>query len=654
MADELGEGTSEDILLVSAPGAVGKSTLAREIVARTRAVLIDLAKADAVGAATVTGGLAWAGLFDSFRDGDVALLIDGLDEARIRVTQESFVAFLQDIHRLAGPERRPIALFGRTSAIEGAWLHFAEMGVEPPVLEIQFHERDTALEFATRQVAAFRQEQQENVLAAADADQRAATLILDKLGGQVDSEEAKRFVGYAPVLIAVSRRIAKESNPMALVQVLERGVDAMSLIGIVDEILDREQSKLNPLEFSDPGLQERLYGKKEQVDRLISAVYGIDHVPDLPEMSHQDAETYRTALDNWVPDHPFTDGSGKRPSSEVFGGFFAAEALKREWSAASVRANELRSAKVNPFMWRFRLPDLRWSVDGDREPDSAGAEVVADSVPMVDLGLIFASLQAQLPRSESAHLFIDAETDLVSHPGDSADVEISWHFDGRARSLRVSSDCGGTIYFGSRVSGVNISGNEMEVVMSGTDITLAAPVEIDVRRIKAGAAGIIVEGPSRHDKGAVSPTVRLRCMAFDWQSDALLVQPNAKLAVDWPGSESHTWRNFRKPETPDGVDAELGERLRRLRKILVLFRARGRGQLAKFKGAIDAGRRIRGSGAAVRDLLLDEGVLRSEGRVYVLDTGRLSEVLGLSFLEIRSAKVNAQTIEFLKRVRRSR
>ena len=64
IADGFGSEIPYPILLVSAPGAVGKSTLAREISARTGAILVDLANADAVGAATVTGGLAWAGLFD--------------------------------------------------------------------------------------------------------------------------------------------------------------------------------------------------------------------------------------------------------------------------------------------------------------------------------------------------------------------------------------------------------------------------------------------------------------------------------------------------------------------------------------------------------------------------------------------------------------
>ena len=49
MPEEFRNAPSPSILLVSAPGAVGKSTLAREVAARTGAVLVDLAQAPAVG-----------------------------------------------------------------------------------------------------------------------------------------------------------------------------------------------------------------------------------------------------------------------------------------------------------------------------------------------------------------------------------------------------------------------------------------------------------------------------------------------------------------------------------------------------------------------------------------------------------------------------
>ena len=642
IADGFGSEIPYPILLVSAPGAVGKSTLAREISARTGAILVDLAHADAVGAATVTGGLAWAGLFDGFIQGNVALLIDGLDEARIRVTKDSFSAFLEDIGKLASADRKPITLFGRTSAVEDAWLHFALMGFEPPVLEIQFYGNDAALEFATRRIADDREENGEDVNASAAADRRAVTQILKRLENQTQAG-GDRFVGYAPVLIAVSKRVAAERNPMALVSDLEGGAEALSLNSIVDAILEREKTKLDRLEFADPDLKETLYDKNEQVERLISAVYKIDHVPHLPEMNHKDAATYTSALNDWVPDHPFTDGSGERPSSEVFGGFIAAEALKKGWASENVRKKELGGAKVNPFICRFRLPDC-WL-----ELNAVGLSKEPEFVPLADLGLVFTSLQAGLSRLESAHLFIDADTDRDGNQPGHAEVEITQHLNEAIIFLRLSTDSDGTVYFGSRIRDVNISGNEISVITSGTETTFTAPVDFDVGEIDSGHSGIVIEG-SRRSTEEIADVVRLRCLAFNWSSNSLSIRPNVELAVDWPGSESFPWHRYRKPDIPDGFDDQLAERFRRLRKILILFRARGMGQLAKFKGAIDHERRIRGSGAAVRDLLLQEGVLFEDSRVYVLDTDRLREVLGLNIVEIRSATVNEQTIAFLRRV----
>lgn len=54
------------IILVSAPGAVGKSTLARQIAYETGSIYLDLATADPVGANTLSGGLARSGLYNSW------------------------------------------------------------------------------------------------------------------------------------------------------------------------------------------------------------------------------------------------------------------------------------------------------------------------------------------------------------------------------------------------------------------------------------------------------------------------------------------------------------------------------------------------------------------------------------------------------------
>jgi len=122
---------SSPILLVSAPGAVGKSTLARQIAFVTGAVYVDLAKADPVGGNTMSGGLVKSGLYPNWQSQTTALLIDGLDEARLRVTQEAFEAFLADVVQLSAGRTLPTVLFGRTGAIQDAWL--LSEGRVPPV-----------------------------------------------------------------------------------------------------------------------------------------------------------------------------------------------------------------------------------------------------------------------------------------------------------------------------------------------------------------------------------------------------------------------------------------------------------------------------------------------------------------------------------------
>ena len=76
LSDELGtrdDPAESSLLLASAPGAVSKTTLAKQIAFSTDSVYIDLSEAAPVGANR---------------------LIDGVDEARLKVTEEAFDAFV--------------------------------------------------------------------------------------------------------------------------------------------------------------------------------------------------------------------------------------------------------------------------------------------------------------------------------------------------------------------------------------------------------------------------------------------------------------------------------------------------------------------------------------------------------------------------------
>ena len=144
------------ILLVSAPGAVGKSTLARQIAYATGAVYLDLATAEPVGGNTLSGGLVRSGLFSKWEDQSTAVIIDGLDEARLRVTQEALQAFLYDVAELSKGRELPTVLFGRTGAVQDTWLVLVDSDVELAVLEIGYYGAEAAVDFTEARLRAAR------------------------------------------------------------------------------------------------------------------------------------------------------------------------------------------------------------------------------------------------------------------------------------------------------------------------------------------------------------------------------------------------------------------------------------------------------------------------------------------------------------------
>ncbi len=103
------------VWLVAAPGAVGKSTLAKQIAARTGAVYLDLSAADTVAGNYLTGGLVKNRLMSAWEASETTLLVDALDEARLRVTQKSFEDFLSDLRESCGDTA------GSTRSLRASW-----------------------------------------------------------------------------------------------------------------------------------------------------------------------------------------------------------------------------------------------------------------------------------------------------------------------------------------------------------------------------------------------------------------------------------------------------------------------------------------------------------------------------------------------------
>jgi hypothetical protein len=68
---------------------------------RNNALYINLPETGVVGSNFITGGLAKTGSTEAWKSGRMGIVIDALDEGRLRVNQAGFTDFLLDVKEIA-------------------------------------------------------------------------------------------------------------------------------------------------------------------------------------------------------------------------------------------------------------------------------------------------------------------------------------------------------------------------------------------------------------------------------------------------------------------------------------------------------------------------------------------------------------------------
>ena len=148
------------VLIVAAPGAVGKSTLTRALSSQRGALIWDLAEAEEVGFGSLDAMLERAmqpGLKSDFlewmSEGIQFIIIDALDEGRIKVNENSFFRLLENISRLAkDAEGICFVLLGRTQIAESVWLSLTDQDIDASILTIEPFTREQANEYIGKRV----------------------------------------------------------------------------------------------------------------------------------------------------------------------------------------------------------------------------------------------------------------------------------------------------------------------------------------------------------------------------------------------------------------------------------------------------------------------------------------------------------------------
>jgi len=630
---------SQSVWLIAAPGAVGKSTLAKEICALTGAVYLDLAEASTVAGNYLIGGLVYTDLLEAWSAGTTAIVIDALDEARLRVTQSGFEDFLADVAKVSRKGSAPIVLLGRVGIIEEAWLLINEnSGIAAPIFDIEFFDKEQAKNFVMARLLALSTAIQNgepeyphlssSLTNHSKVYDEAVTEVISGIS-KLSQADADRFVGYAPVLDAVAKVIAAEQNPVKINEDMQRILEGEVLTSLAGEILSREAGKLTTqLKNAHPDFPEDLYAPEEQLHRLACKMLNLPAppVPDVVAQKH--VAVYEHAVKNLLPQHPFLNGDGKGASSSVFEAAIIAAALKNELKNVRESAEKyISSAKhtANPFLFDFYL-----SINDGQS-----------NAPAEHLGFLFDSVVSKAPTGDKVRLYVSESTD------DTIVSEIVVEREsGKESTYVLNSPMEGLITLGRKVSGVSIDCERASVQLGlGGQLELISPTIVQCQKLFLVCDQVVVKTDPKSSEEVV--LLEAQELLAGNSVSAPIVRPAAKFRVSWPGSEAYPWTSFNVSDG-EGEAAHVSEGLRTLRRLVMAFRSHSKGQLARFRDKIDHFRMLKGRvGEALLQKLIDDGIIWVEGAMYCLDANKLGAKVGISFQDAQAKEYSQKTREYV-------
>ena len=314
------------IMLFSAPGATGKSALAKFVSFSKKALLWDLSK-EKIANHSFSGMLVESlgtKLFSEFTNGletgDAVLIIDALDEAEMISGRVAIETLLTDLRAVCINSVCPnVILFARTETAHFIKEFYSKDSTRLEIAhyEISFFEESDAIEFIKYKIS-----QTSDITPATEKWIKEQFAVIKQT---IDKDESaiKSFLGYAPVLEALAVYFIDEPNTMKLLLHTQDSTNAFCQI--MKYILDREKAKVVggfkqrcQKEFPSFDNWEILYSEEEQIKRI--AYYLIFNSTDYDncrlDLPNELAAEYGELIESFLKDHPFIRVSRKENSFE--------------------------------------------------------------------------------------------------------------------------------------------------------------------------------------------------------------------------------------------------------------------------------------------------------------------------------------------------
>ncbi|WP_125471043.1 hypothetical protein [Achromobacter aegrifaciens] len=623
-------------VIVSAPGAVGKSAFGLHLAQTKNAMLWDLSKLR-LGSNTFIGSVLQAvgtknlGEFlDSIASGETTLVFDAFDEAELHSGWSGVEEFLRDVIAHTGNGVAASVIFlARRSTAEMLELALGELlpeGKSFTTAGIGFFSKAGATEFVLAQVESIKGRaylHRQDAVLREKAREAFSMPVAGEAGvsnaDEWHSTEHERFFGYAPVLQTIARLLADSENPFTLSFDQTRSGYAAIVADILERIQNREKEKFHAAAIQRFTIEKNVdmsavYSGDDQHSRLLgylncdpSEAYAVPAALDAKTSSELE-EMVRSFL----PQHPFLSGND-----------FAGPAFRDFVLAKGLTSDDRR---LSSELWIEERQPLATPILATLYHATGGG--VADAS---DVELLYESANSGSISGQSSLLLFVSEDD-PSH----LSIEIASN-EGNAlgESLSFRAKNPPEISFARRISNAQLVTSGVVSFGRKDQSFDFADSEVSAQRIRFEAARVRVRaeesGCNRLDSAeAIQSPAGMK----------LDVQSQNALCVVAPNSKSFPWTSYSEDSVSGPKSVDVNTTLHVMARVLGWFRKDRRKEYGRYKDLIV--KHVVGSSPTARyalGFIQHIGALSESGNLYFVDTEKLDS-LELSWQKIRNGTVS--------------
>ncbi len=649
---------SATIILISAAGATGKTTLTHQLSYEFGAPIWDLSKHDPVASHSLTGHLInsleltdFTSFLQSLKQGNSTMLIDAFDEAFLKTTNEGFYSFLDDIVNIAlDSTGTPFVLLGRTNVMELITLYLEEKGIKVVLLQIEPFTEDLACEFIDNHVTTEAKDKHKQQYI------EVRNFIIKTIEGffknqsEINRKQYIQFLGYAPVLLAISTLLRENGNYQMLLTSLKatnkKNIDL--IVDIIERILRREKDEkigmlLLPslLKGRDDNFiriaQERSYSLEEQCARLLYKQLGVDY--SYPVM-HDDAfdTAYNQQIGDWLSEHPFLLNG--KIANTVFESYIISVLVDKPRYKEHVFCY-LNEKYTNAYMLFYIYNSI---VNSNRVVDKDFVKYLYNSLCSLDKKESYSSMELLL--SEFEQNTGDVICELLFVKG-GEDCEDDYNYFLNIGETDVLS-------LGSNISNITIDA-PIRVELSQSKTECIPPVYIKCKEIKCSAPEVLLT-PSVD----INDCVVFECDNFYVYSSNYGVLPritdrsnslHSCFRIYSKNKLSYPFVQYQQESMLADIPTNIAEKYHKMRRIILMFRSHSKGKLARYKEKIDNRIGNVAVGKKVLDALKSSGIIYVDKHLYIIDNDKIASLLGVKYNDIRCCVVNQKIRDFLGNIK---